>query len=158
MAVCAVRAADLASESCARPRWPRKAGSAIAARMPMMRMTTRSSIRVKPFSLWARSRSLWSMWVNPPEGIVGPIGFLRQVLGPIAPRSFDPWWQPGRLIQSPVALRLALTDGLPLTPWLASRDIGSFARTLYAFRHLGRRLPAGAEGYAQRAMMGRRLL
>src|SRR4051794_3713740 len=42
--------------------------------MPMIRMTTRSSIRVKPFSLWARSRSLLSMWVNPPEGIVGPVG------------------------------------------------------------------------------------
>src|SRR3954451_17769745 len=31
-------------------RWFRKTGMAIAARMPMMMMTTRSSIRVKPWS------------------------------------------------------------------------------------------------------------
>src|SRR3954468_17917507 len=35
-------------------RWFRNAGMAIAARMPMMMMTTRSSIRVKPFSPCAR--------------------------------------------------------------------------------------------------------
>ena len=31
-------------------RWLRKTGMAMAARMPMMMMTTRSSIRVKPWS------------------------------------------------------------------------------------------------------------
>src|SRR5690349_13311391 len=49
-AVAAVRASDLALESYALPFWLRKAGMAIAARMPMIRITTRSSIRVKPFS------------------------------------------------------------------------------------------------------------
>ena len=37
-------------ESCALARWLRNAGRAIAARMPMIRMTTRSSMSVKPFS------------------------------------------------------------------------------------------------------------
>ena len=40
-------------------------GRAIAARMPTIRMTTRSSMRVKPFSSWARVRSLLSMWTVP---------------------------------------------------------------------------------------------
>ncbi len=44
----ALRTAALASVSCAFVRWLRNAGSAIAARIPMIRMTTRSSIRVKP--------------------------------------------------------------------------------------------------------------
>jgi hypothetical protein len=30
--------------------------------MPMIRITTSSSIRVKPFSLWARSRSFRNMF------------------------------------------------------------------------------------------------
>ena len=50
IAVWAVRTLLLASESCALARWLRKAGRAIAARMPMIRMTTRSSMSVKPFS------------------------------------------------------------------------------------------------------------
>jgi hypothetical protein len=45
-----VRASDFMEESTARWRWLRKTGMAIAARMPMMIMTTRSSIRVKPWS------------------------------------------------------------------------------------------------------------
>src|SRR5438552_18559513 len=36
---------------------------AIAARMPMIKITTRSSIRVKPFSSWARSRSFRNIGV-----------------------------------------------------------------------------------------------
>ena len=43
-----LRASDFALESWAFERWPRKFGRAIPARMPMMRMTTRSSIKVKP--------------------------------------------------------------------------------------------------------------
>src|SRR6185295_10733407 len=43
-----LRAADLALESWPLERCPRKAGKAIAARMPMIRITTRSSISVKP--------------------------------------------------------------------------------------------------------------
>src|ERR1700710_779811 len=41
---------DLVVESHAAWRWLRNAGMAIAARMPMMMITTMSSIRVKPFS------------------------------------------------------------------------------------------------------------
>jgi hypothetical protein len=50
ISVIMLRALDLALASMAFPRWPRNAGSAIAARIPMMRMTTSSSMRVKPLS------------------------------------------------------------------------------------------------------------
>src|SRR5918994_6621323 len=48
----------------ARSRKPRYDGTAIASRMPMMMMTTRSSIRVKPCSPFAsrRFRSAVSIW------------------------------------------------------------------------------------------------
>src|SRR3954467_2055668 len=56
------RADDLASASWPFCCWPRKAGRAIAARMPMMRITTRSSMSVKPFSsLLIRWESFRSM-------------------------------------------------------------------------------------------------
>ena len=45
-----LRASDFADESCALALWPRNVGSAIAARMPMIRMTTSSSMSVKPSS------------------------------------------------------------------------------------------------------------
>ena len=51
IASAAVTAVDLASASLPLLRWFRNEGMAIAARMPMIRITTRSSIRVKPFSL-----------------------------------------------------------------------------------------------------------
>ena len=44
------RALDLALVSCAFSCWPRKLGRAIAARMPMIRITMRSSMSVKPSS------------------------------------------------------------------------------------------------------------
>jgi hypothetical protein len=56
-----VTAEDLASASLPLLRWFRNEGMAIAARMPMIRITTRSSIRVKPFSSWVRSRSFRNM-------------------------------------------------------------------------------------------------
>jgi len=46
--VSAVRASSLAEASLAFAFWPMKAGMAMAERMPMIRMTTSSSIRVKP--------------------------------------------------------------------------------------------------------------
>jgi len=46
--VWAVRASSFAEASFALLFWFRNEGIAIAARMPMIRMTTRSSIRVKP--------------------------------------------------------------------------------------------------------------
>src|SRR3954469_18206619 len=104
------RAADLASESWPFFCWPRKAGRAIAARMPMIRITTRSSMSVKPFSSllirWESFRSMvtppWSLWSG-------------QI-----PRQPPRWWQHGRLLQgepphgSPGALRPRLATGLPL--------------------------------------------
>ena len=51
IASAAVTATDFASASLPLLRWFRNEGMAIAARMPMIRMTTRSSIRVKPLSL-----------------------------------------------------------------------------------------------------------
>src|SRR3954463_1436253 len=59
----AVIATDFASASLPLLRWFRNEGMAIAARMPMIRITTRSSIRVKPFSFWARSRRFRSIRV-----------------------------------------------------------------------------------------------
>src|SRR4029078_12942876 len=56
-ACAAVTAVDFASASLPLLRWFRNEGMAIAARMPMIRMTTRSSIRVKPLSSWARWRN-----------------------------------------------------------------------------------------------------
>ena len=85
-AVCAVRAISLACASFALVFWFRNDGIAIAARMPMIRMTTRSSIRVKPFSSWARRRSLESMdpprigdWVISPDPLVHSQSRLRQL-------------------------------------------------------------------------------
>src|SRR3954453_20260442 len=78
--------------------------------MPMMRITTRSSIRVKPFSSplirWESFRSIvtppWSLWSGQ------------------TPRQPPRWWQLGRLLRgepphgSPGALRPRLATGLPL--------------------------------------------
>ena len=72
---------------------------AIAARMPMIRITTRSSIRVKPFSSSARRRSLYEAWS--PPGIFDWV-CLRQIQGPNRESSMTTsqlryWWQPGFL-------------------------------------------------------------
>src|SRR3954447_4197435 len=78
--------------------------------MPMIRITTRSSMSVKPFSSllirWESFRSMvtppWSLWSG-------------QI-----PRQPPRWWQHGRLLQgepphgSPGALRPRLATGLPL--------------------------------------------
>src|SRR4051794_8857089 len=69
------RAFDLASESWPFARWPRNAGRAIAARIPMIRITTRSSIRVKPRSDSMRSRIFRSILITP-----WLVGFAIQVL------------------------------------------------------------------------------
>src|SRR3954466_1101094 len=105
-----LREFDLASASWPFFCWPRKAGRAIAARMPMIRITTRSSMSVKPFSSllirWESFRSIftppWSLWSG-------------QI-----PRQPPRWWQLGRLLRgepphgSPGALRPRLATGLPL--------------------------------------------
>ena len=62
-ACAAVTAVDFASASLPLLRWFRNEGMAIAARMTMIRITTRSSIRVKPLSSWVRSRSFRYMFV-----------------------------------------------------------------------------------------------
>src|SRR5207248_7405977 len=60
-AVWAVRAEVFAAASLALPFWLMNDGIAIAARMPMIRMTTRSSIRVKPPSSFERWRSRYNI-------------------------------------------------------------------------------------------------
>ena len=65
-ACAAVTAVDFASASLPLLRWFRNEGMAIAARMPMIRMTTRSSIRVKPFSLLGTLAELPQHLVIPP--------------------------------------------------------------------------------------------
>ena len=52
--------------------------------------------------------------MNPPEGIVGPVVLRARSLVPVPPPSVATRRAPSG---SPVALRLALTDDLPLTPW-----------------------------------------
>jgi hypothetical protein len=47
-AVCAEMMSDLVLASWPLPFWLRNAGMATAAKIPMMRITTRSSMRVKP--------------------------------------------------------------------------------------------------------------
>src|SRR3954449_9381196 len=104
-----LRAFDFASESWPFFCWPRKAGRAIAARMPMIRITTRSSIRVKPFSsLLIRWESFRSIGHSSLEPVVWPD------TSALAPR-----WRLGRLRRdehprSPGALRPRLATGLPL--------------------------------------------
>ena len=71
-------------------------------------------MRVKPFSSWARERSLLSMWVNPPEGIVGPVELLARSLVPL------PSWV---VLMTPVAARLTH----PELRGFASRPRGRFA-------------------------------
>src|ERR1700730_617418 len=58
--VWAERTSTFADASLALLFWFRNDGIAIAARMPMIRMTTRSSIRVKPPSSFERWRSRYS--------------------------------------------------------------------------------------------------
>jgi hypothetical protein len=55
----ALRASDLAEASWPFFCWPRNEGRAIAARMPMIRMTTRSSMSVKPCSSFAQLVEHW---------------------------------------------------------------------------------------------------
>src|SRR3954451_17798832 len=147
-----VRTWLLASVSCALPRWLRKAGRAIAARMPMIRMTTRSSIRVKPFSSWARWRSLLSIWWTLLKRSLGLFALLaRSVVR-------QPQWS-----LDPVAARLTH----PELRGFASRPRGRFAfSTLVLARTVSagptRDLTPAEEAFVHAAsiggVLGRRLL
>src|SRR3954468_9998974 len=100
----------LAAESWAFLRWLRNTGIAIAARMPMMMMTTRSSMRVKPPSRSSRALRIRASIALPPErkseprGAGSPRG-LRMESGRGSPA--DP-------LLGPVALRPRLTTGVLL--------------------------------------------
>src|SRR5213592_13549 len=74
-----LRAFDLAEASCPFERCPRKAGIAIAARIPMIRMTTSNSIRVKPCSCRARFTNwfIGSPLPNEMRRAVGPPHLVR---------------------------------------------------------------------------------
>src|SRR4051812_26742662 len=60
-----LRAFDLASASLALVRCDRKTGRAIAARIPMIRITTSTSMSVKPLSRYSRVRRRRAIWVRP---------------------------------------------------------------------------------------------
>src|SRR3954447_6752225 len=89
-----LRAFDFASESWPFARWPRNAGSAIAARIPMIRITTRSSISVKPDSCLTSGRggpNPASFPLVPPDkrnvllpGVVGLAAALGRAAGRVA--------------------------------------------------------------------------
>src|SRR5436190_23045198 len=94
-----LRASDFADASWPFCCWPRKAGRAIAARMPMIRITTRSSMSVKPFSSplirWESFRSIGYSSLEPVvcQNPVQPprrrqLGRLRRMSLPPEPRSF----------------------------------------------------------------------
>src|ERR1051326_7561069 len=94
--------------------WLKKAGSAIAARIPRMSMTTRSSISVKPASLSPLSRAptlARRFWTNISDLLWS--SHLRQ--SPVAsqPRGVcRPRWKPGRLPEgSPVGFAPPPHDG-----------------------------------------------
>src|SRR3954454_24109109 len=146
---------DFASESWPFFCWPRKAGRAIAARMPMIRITTRSSMSVKPFSSllirWESFRSMvtppWSLWSG-------------QI-----PRQPPRWWQHGRLLQgdpphgSPGALRPRLATVLPLhrgpdSYWghLSTPKLG-FLRGLSSRRGVSRDGPTIGRVHFRRAIL-----
>src|SRR6266508_1209109 len=65
MAGTAARTLAFAAESFARSLKPRYDGTAIASRMPMMTMTTRSSMRVKPLSSRARRCRKRAIQISP---------------------------------------------------------------------------------------------
>src|SRR5437868_6646880 len=79
-----LRAKDLALASPALSFCDRNDGIAIAARMPMIRITTRSSMSVKPLSSFMRLRMVCSI-VPPGTGGLGSC--LRQIpgRGPLGP-------------------------------------------------------------------------
>ena len=84
----AARRFALAAASLPRVLKPRYDGTAIASRMPMMMITTRSSIRVKPFSLFAsrRLRMAVSTGVSPSRFLeLRSVGVGRQKRGARSP-------------------------------------------------------------------------
>src|SRR3954463_15559641 len=84
--------------------WLKNVGMAIAARIPMISMTTSSSIRVNPFSLAIRSRSFNSIWTSLPKSIAAR-----------APCH----WESGYPGGSPAGSEIALRAPLALRPHLA---------------------------------------
>src|SRR3954452_14332232 len=108
-----LRASDFADESWPLARWPRKAGRAIAARMPMIRMTTRSSIRVKPFSLSIRSRNFRSIELL----LSGADWYLTVASRRGKPPELGPGGGPAGSQESPVDFASPPHDGFAFTPW-----------------------------------------
>src|SRR4051812_7107886 len=94
----------------------------MAARMPMIRMTTRSSMSVKPFSSLMRSRSFRRM-IDPPWDLwsaAGALGHSRPGRTLVVDRP-TPLGEPHPIDEeSRLSLRPRLTTGLPLAPelWL----------------------------------------
>ena len=72
-----LRTSDLAAASCPLERCVRNAGIAIAARMPMIRITTSSSIRVKPRSALRRRLKVLGVMVSEGSGVLDDEGAGR---------------------------------------------------------------------------------
>src|SRR3954469_21023021 len=88
MKVTRLRTFALASASSAFSLWPRNMGSAIAARIPITRITTRSSMSVNPRSSRPSCGSILRFTAGPPSGCAG-WSWLGWHLGGLAPRA--PW-------------------------------------------------------------------
>ena len=103
---------DFMDASTAFLRWFRKTGMAMAARMPMMMMTTRSSIRVKPWSFSSIDLRMRASMLRVP---------LRNGAVSLAagPPSRAPVWVPAEAAgltctpAGPLALRPRLATGVP---------------------------------------------
>src|SRR3954469_21447067 len=82
-AVCVVRASALAFESSPLPFWLRNEGMAMAARIPMIRITTRSSMSVKPSSPLRRLRRVLSTVGSSSNEVVGSSDLDRPRAAPV---------------------------------------------------------------------------
>src|SRR5436305_3209845 len=95
----------LAAVSCAFFFWFRNNGMAIAARMPMMIMTTRSSMSVKPCSFSSMALRSRASIAVPPRDDVSPVKEARLLAEPDRGSWADH--------EGPLALRPHLAVGVP---------------------------------------------
>src|SRR5665647_1157116 len=145
---------SLTEASLALSLWLRNMGIAIAARMPMMMITIRSSMRVKPPCLWNRFiLDLLSLWhlprltdcpvlapAPPPAGTPNARSLWCSLSrwAPQAARWSSSGGSPADSM-SPVALRPTFASGLPFTPLpllcllarILDNSFGRNAATLY---------------------------
>src|SRR3954471_12046707 len=114
-------ASDFAAVSCAFFFWFRNSGMAIAARMPMMIMTTRSSMSVKPCSFSSIALRSRASIAVPPRDDVSPVKEARLLAEPDRGSWADH--------EGPLALRPHLAVGVPfLAVALMTTRMSSYRR------------------------------